>query len=390
MGAKTHGSGRRRRFRWIVWMACLTFAFAALNSLWVRPMPIRFHAAPLQWDAEGPSQIVSVPGRQLVGVLGTYRRELYAYLVFDYLRSLPTMRGEAVLLTTSLQHGEREYRVRMVCPDNLLSCVPKMLRLQKRGLDQSPSWAFVLPATVRRYREQTGMFVSAYNSPVESRFKYLSPKRRLPYLCQFIRFKSSTDPRVRSGDPFSQPVLSEEQAFELAADMLAVADFYGLPLHLLIGIGAMENNYMRVRGDLNHTVWKRHKEPGDIIVRSGPRGVLVRNFSVGVWQITRETLRFAHSLFLNDQRNYDGLPPRLKPELSLDLDNVSPPVLTTYAGLLLRYLLDYFGGDVEKAIGAYNGGIKSPNLKYEAGVRHIADYARRILDRAAVENNLAP
>jgi len=146
----------------------------------------------------------------------------------------------------------------------------------------------------------------------------------------------------------------------------------------------MENNYLNVAGALQHRVWKRHADPGDVIVRRSKRGVLVRNPALGVWQITRETLRFAHSLYLQDRsRDYSKLPARLQPSRKLDIDNVPPDTLTTYAGLLLRYLLDYFHGDVSLAVGAYNGGPGSPNASYEMGVSRVADYARRILDRAA-------
>jgi hypothetical protein len=57
-------------------------------------------------------------------------------------------------------------------------------------------------------------------------------------------------------------------------------------------------------------------------------------------------------------------------------------VLTTYAGLLLRNLLDYFQGDVHKAQGAYNGGRKNPNLGYSSGVATVASYARRVVGLA--------
>jgi hypothetical protein len=50
--------------------------------------------------------------------------------------------------------------------------------------------------------------------------------------------------------------------------------------------------------------------------------------------------------------------------------------------LLLRSLLDHFGGDVEKATGAYNGGVKTPNPAYAAGVKTVAEYARRVLEHA--------
>jgi hypothetical protein len=63
---------------------------------------------------------------------------------------------------------------------------------------------------------------------------------------------------------------------------------------------------------------------------------------------------------------------------------VDDAVLTTYAGLLLRGLLDHFGGDVEKATGAYNGGVRAPNPAYASGVKTVAVYARRILEHASV------
>src|SRR2546429_2649204 len=105
---------------------------------------------------------------------------------------------------------------------------------------------------------------------------------------------------------------------------------------------------------------------------------MVSDYAMGIWQITRETLRAAHQLYLHDKRDYSQLPARLRPPRQLDLNNVNDAVLTAYAGLLLRDLLDHFGGDVEKAIGAYNGGVRTPNPDYASGVKNVADYARRI------------
>jgi soluble lytic murein transglycosylase-like protein len=68
------------------------------------------------------------------------------------------------------------------------------------------------------------------------------------------------------------------------------------------------------------------------------------------------------------------------------LDVTNPHVLTTYAGLLLRDLLDRFNGDVEKAVGAYNGGPRNPNPEYAAGVQIVASYARNVLERVAAVN----
>jgi hypothetical protein len=110
--------------------------------------------------------------------------------------------------------------------------------------------------------------------------------------------------------------------------------------------------------------------------------VMVSDYAIGTWQITRETLRAAHELYLHDKRDYSKLPARLRPPRELNLNLVSDSVLTTYAGLLLRDLLDHFGGNVDKAIGAYNGGVRTPNPDYANGVKTVADYARRILEHA--------
>jgi hypothetical protein len=183
--------------------------------------------------------------------------------------------------------------------------------------------------------------------------------------------------------------LTRTQATRLAADIIAVSKFYDIPIDLFLGVGAMENDYMNVPGDLDHTIWKRRADPGDIVLQRKGRRVLVVDYASGVWQITRHSLRYAHSLYLRDKRDYSELPERLRPPKRLDVNDVAPETLTTYAGLLLRDLLDRFEGDVTKAVGAYNGGVRNPNLKYAAGVEIVASYARRVISRAAALNRVA-
>ena len=205
-------------------------------------------------------------------------------------------------------------------------------------------------------------------------------------VAEFILFKVKTDQRVWKQIVPVKKVVSPEESEEFAADMIAVAKFYKIPLDLLLGVGAMENNYLDVRGDLKHTVWKRHAQPGDIVLKRRHGMVLVSNYSIGPWQITRETLRYAHALYLNDHRDYSLLPERLRPSRKLDLDHIDPHVLTTYAGLLLNELLEKFHGNVALAVGAYNGGVGRPNMNYAAGVALVANYAHRVLSTAAERN----
>ena len=101
---------------------------------------------------------------------------------------------------------------------------------------------------------------------------------------------------------------------------------------------------MNAQGDARNTAWKRRAEKGDVILKRGPKGVLVTNESSGIWQITKETLRYAHRLFLKDKRDYTKLPEHLRPPRDLNLNDVPPAVLTTYAGLFLSRSAGPFRG----------------------------------------------
>ena len=232
-------------------------------------------------------------------------------------------------------------------------------------------------------RVQTQNFISAYNFPAYKKLEQLSHKDVVAYARRFIRFKSTTDPRIRRQIEPIPHALTSDEAQQLAEDIVQIAQFYDLPLDFFLGIGAMENNYMNVKGDLGHAVWKRRAVKDDIILRRRGNRVLVLNESSGVWQITRETLRYVHALYLRDKRDYALLPEHLRPPRSLDIAGLDHRVLTTYAGLLFRDLLDRFQGDAGTAVGAYNGGPGNPNAKYEAGVRTVAEYARKVLEQAA-------
>jgi hypothetical protein len=186
------------------------------------------------------------------------------------------------------------------------------------------------------------------------------------------------DPRTwdESQSPSSRPSLEEAEA--MAEDIIEVAEFYDLPVDVLLGIGAMENNFLNAPGDLNNAIWKRDIGRDDIVLQHQGRKAWVLNSSMGIWQITRQSLRHAHELFLCDTRDYSKLPIRLRPTGQLDMNFLSSHVLTTYAALLLRDLLDYFNGDVFLATGAYNGTKRHPNLEYASGVENVASYARRV------------
>lgn len=327
--------------------------------------------------------VLRVAGSQLVGEVARYDDELFAYMMFDYLRTQPAFADTEVLITYSLRGGMIKYILRVVLPNDFITGLPRLYDLAAQFPFLTPEWVIVDDRIILNQRSKTQTFVQAYNQPAYRKLEHLSEKDMIAYTRRFIRFKSNTDPRIRRKiEPVPQ-ALSKDEAQRLAEDIVSVTQFYDVPVDFFLGIGAMENNYMNVKGDLGNAVWKRRPAKGDVVLRRRNGRVLTLNESSGVWQITRETLRYAHSLYLTDKRDYTRLPPHLRPPRSLDVAGVDHEVLTTYAGIIFRDLLDRFGGDVGQAVGAYNGGPGNPNAKYEAGVRLVAEHARRMLEQAA-------
>lgn len=312
-----------------------------------------------------------------------FSSEIAAFLHFEYLQTHAGLGSSRVLLAAKNAADGPHFQIFLVLDNNLLTDVPCLDRIEAKGYIPGYKLLPVSFEVLARKRLETSVFVGSYNPPHAPRLAALPRLRLLTPLASFLMFKSMTDRRVREQIEPVPTTLSYAQAKQLAADILDVARFYNLPLDVFLGIGAMENNYMNIRGDLDHSVWKRRPQRGDIILKRARGRVLVSDYAMGVWQITRETLRSAHDLYLKDKRDYSALPPHLRPSKQLSFDLDDSEVLTTYAGLLLRHLLDLSNGDVAKAIGAYNGSFQRPNYQYAAGVEAVALYARSFLERAA-------
>jgi hypothetical protein len=323
--------------------------------------------------------VVAFPAPELAAQVGEFSNESLAYLYFDHLRTRPEIDSYEVLLSVTVSAGRPVYRLWLMVSRNLLQAVPYLAGLELRGTIAGYQLQPLSDAQYAGRRRQTNLFLSVYTCPVNWKLKDLSDAQLVPSLARYLMFKSETDARVRRRVPPMPAELSLKQATRLASDIVRVARFYRLPLAAFLGIGAMENNYMSVRGDLDHAVWKRRAQKGDIILRRRRGRVLVSNYALGIWQITRETLRYAHQLYLKDPSDYSLLPAALRPSRELDMNVPNPRVLTTYAGLLFRHLLDRFNGNVEFATGAYNGGAARPNLRYAAGVEEVAVSARGFL-----------
>ncbi len=316
--------------------------------------------------------------------VATFDDQLEAFLRFEYLRGREGERGSQVVLAASHVNGKPVYRIFVIVENDLLVSIPRLMDMESRGLIAHYEFHAWTKKEANYYTQQTNMFETAYDVPTTQKLESLPSFQLFPALADFLVFKSQTDNRVLGGTQAAAQPLSREQAKRLAADILEVAYFYSLPLDYFLGVGAMENNYMDANGDLAHAVWKKRAQRDDIVLRRKRKRVLVSDYSIGTWQISRETLRYAHQLYRKDTRNYELLPERLRPPQELDLNSINDEVLTTYAGLLLRDLLDHFDGDVDKAIGAYNGGVRSPNPAYASGVKTVATYARRVIEHATI------
>ena len=361
---------------------CLIWAWRYFTP---RPLPPRPTALLPAASVVHGDLVIAVPGRTVVAEVATYSDELFAYLMASYLRGTSTFRKADVLLTYRRASGRMVYPIRIHPRDrDLPSSLELLYSARAHGLVADADWRLADAATLGEFQRESGIFETAYNFPVRRHLEHLSRSELIHYAARFVRFKSASDPRTWLRHAASLEPLTSPEAEQLSEDIVTVADFYSLPLEFFLGIGAMENNYMNAAGDQNHTVWKRRAAPGDIVLRRARGRVLVRDDSQGVWQITRETLRYTHKLYLHDKRDYSRLPEALRPPRELDLDRVEPRVLTTYAGLLFRELLDRCGGDVDRALGAYNGGLRNPNMIYAQGVRAAAEHARSLMEHAAL------
>lgn len=373
-----------------IFLAILALSFWAADRVWPRRLPLTFERRMPRPKVSDRRLVLPFSNGVACAEIASFDDQLEAFLRFEYLRGRDPNDASKIFLTASHEGRRVSYKIFLLVENDQLTTLPRLNQMKTHGLIahyEIVAWTQQEFAFAER---QSEMLEKAYNIPTEQKLETLPSFQLLPALADFLVFKSQTDWRVVGQSTSAPQPLTHRQALRLASDILDVAHFYNLPLDYFLGVGAMENNYMNVNGDLTHAVWKKRAERGDIILERGRKRVLVSDYSIGTWQISRETLRAAHQLYLKDNRDYDRLPPRLRPPRQLDVNFVNSEVLTTYAGLVLRDLLDRFGGDVDQAIGAYNGGVRKPNPAYAAGVRNVALYARRVLEHAPLRATKSP
>jgi hypothetical protein len=264
---------------------------AALAIASVLAFAVHYWPRELEVSVPKSNQIIShtegqvrvyVPGRALVGELSRFDDGLFAYLMFDYYRGRSSLRDSQLMLV-SREEGDRPiFRIFVRLPSDLISGVTRLAELRASGFTSHIQCTWITPSELVRYQHQTLLVVQTYQQPASHDLEHLHKRELRAYLRRFIRFKSVTDARIHRRDNAVTSPLSPTQASFLAADIIAVSEFYQVPIELMLGIGAMENNYMNVRGDLENTAWKARPQPGDIVFRRARGRVLVRNDSVGV------------------------------------------------------------------------------------------------------------
>lgn len=385
-------SKSRTTFVLLLWLAILAASGAAAYLIRYYPVgdmpPSKPAPIPIPHLQPDGSVALSMPNGHLVASVGSYSTELGTYLRLKYLQSRKSLAGTEILIRRP--HGPRHphYRLYIVLPNDLVSQSSRLLTLWNQG--RIPGFHLSSPPSsqLQTWSLQTLTLQQVYQPDPTTPLLQLPRSLLIPAVARFILYKSRTDPRVQLHLIPPEKDLTPREARNFAIDMIDVAGFYHIPLSMLMGVGAMENNYLDVRGDLHHSVWTRHWQRGDIVLRRRRGWYLIKDFSLGPWQITQGTLRYAHLLYRRDTRDYSRLPPRLRPSNNLDLTQISTPVLTTYAGLILSNLLTNFHGNLHKAAGAYNGGDRRPNMHYAQGVFLVANYAQRVITHAVEQEQM--
>lgn len=285
-----------------------------------------------------PRIAVTFPGRHLIARAGEYGDELDAYQAVLNLRETagPAVPIAATRSTTSAA-------VFLELPDDLLKTVPVLERLRGTRVGTTVDWAVTQREQVSDWREESLLFEEIYGD---------LPRRR----------SASTGPPAH-----------------IVRDIVAIARFYDLSPRFFRPVPYPQR--------LPASRWTQYPGANHAVLLRNPAGTLVVENDSVEWQEVLDALIHAQALVDADRRDYASLPDRLQPSRRLDLEK-RPDALFTYAGVLLRHLVDKAGGENLEAITARADRPDNPNVRYDPGVRRAAMYARRVLTHALHVNRL--
>ena len=207
--------------------------------------------------------------------IASFDDQLEAFLRYEYLRGRDPDDASKIFLTAGGTSKRANYNIFLLVENDQLTAVPRLNRMASHGLITHYELAAWTRPDLALAQKQSRMFENAYNVPTEQKLETVPSFQLLPALADFLVFKSQTDWRVVGLSTRAPQPLTHHQALRLASDILDVAHFYNLPLDYFLGVGAMENNYMDVNGDLTHAVWKKRAERGDVVLQHDRKRVLV-------------------------------------------------------------------------------------------------------------------
>src|SRR3989449_394707 len=266
--------------------ALLTFTACAYTDYRLWPLDLdapRYPALPAP-KFQGDRLVLPFASSRASAEVATFHDQLEAFLHFEYLRGREARDGgdtSRILLTAVDAATGPSYEIFVVCDNDLLTAMPYLAQLEGRNLISSYDLNTWSEKDFAYYQQQSHMFDVAYGVPALQKLESLNSFQLLSALARFLVFKSQTDNRVLYGSESAPHPLTREQASQLAADILDVAQFYSLPLDYFLGVGAMENDYMDVNGDLEHAVWKKRAQRDDIVLRRNRKRVMVSDYAMG-------------------------------------------------------------------------------------------------------------
>ena len=134
------------------------------------------------WDRIGNRDVLRQPGRFLIAEIGHYDNELFAYMMFTYLRAKPPFQSAEFLLTYRRDDRTITYLIQAQLPNDLLAAVKELSAAQAAGLIEEGSWRFVTKKSLDRLREETREFRAAYNLPSRRKLEDLSRAQLVAYI----------------------------------------------------------------------------------------------------------------------------------------------------------------------------------------------------------------
>jgi hypothetical protein len=100
---------------------------------------------------------------------------LSAYLRFDYIRSRPEVDEAAVFLTADETAHGPDYRITILATNDVVTAIPYLAGLQARAIINGFKLTSTPAQRVRYLRQQTAIFVAAYNRPVRRKLDEIDP-----------------------------------------------------------------------------------------------------------------------------------------------------------------------------------------------------------------------